>query len=178
MVAQFNTGQRKVFDQVMAPINQPTNLLRQFFFTVLVALRRRLCTTYSAQLPERPRKKGDHGCIHWNSCNFYLTEPHTTQHLKSTPSITDTTTSKIEEHSYIAKLIRLFICDEATIFSGKLWKTIWRTKTNLLSDWGFPSMSPGLQAWQQSQSGWNDNKKLPNFVPFSPTTSKHAGRVG
>ena len=32
MVAQFNTGQRKVFDQVMAPINQPTNLLRQFFF--------------------------------------------------------------------------------------------------------------------------------------------------
>lgn len=31
MVAQFNTGQRKVFDQVMAPINQPTNLLRQFF---------------------------------------------------------------------------------------------------------------------------------------------------
>jgi hypothetical protein len=31
MVAQFNTGQRKVFDQVMAPINQPTNLLGQFF---------------------------------------------------------------------------------------------------------------------------------------------------
>jgi hypothetical protein len=31
MVAQFNTGQRKVFDQVMAPINHSTNLLRQFF---------------------------------------------------------------------------------------------------------------------------------------------------
>ena len=154
MVAQFNTGQRKVFDQVMAPINQPTNLLRQFFFTVLVALRRRLCTTYSAQLPERPRKKGDHGCIHWNSCNFYLTEPHTTQHLKSTPSITDTTTSKIEEHSYIAKLIRLFICDEATIFSGKLWKTTWRTKTNLLSDWEGISVKVSRSSSVATESKW------------------------
>ena len=48
--------------------------------------------------------------------------------FKIDPSIiTDTTTSKIEEHSYIAKLIReasLIICDEATMMTRYALKAI------------------------------------------------------
>jgi hypothetical protein len=79
------------------------------------------------QQPGRPRKNSDHGCNHWNCSNTVATRSYHHSTFKIYPPITDTTTSKIEDHSYIAKLIReasLIICDEATMMTRYALKAL------------------------------------------------------
>jgi hypothetical protein len=129
MVAQLNTGQRTVFDQVMAPINQPTNLTlpRQFYLDGPGGSGKKfMYNTFGIVLGGQGKtvimvaSTGIAATLLLHGATYHST-------FKIYPPITDTTTSKIEENSYIEKLIRdasLIICEEATMMTRYALKVL------------------------------------------------------
>jgi ATP-dependent DNA helicase PIF1 len=119
MAAQFNEGQRSVFDQVMASTNDVNNILPRLYFldgpggtgksflnnsiiTVLQGQRKNVIAVASTRIAST---------LLIGSATYHSA-------FKLYPPITETTRSRIEAGSYAAELIRradIIISDEATM---------------------------------------------------------------
>jgi ATP-dependent DNA helicase PIF1 len=132
MVAQLNTSQREAFDQIMLSINAPsTNLIqpRTFFLdgpggTGKTFLYNTLINVLQGQGKKviSVASTGIAATLLTNGATYH-------SKFQIYPPITETTTSRIEEHEYGAQLIRdasLIICDEATMMSRYALKAIER----------------------------------------------------
>jgi nucleoside-triphosphatase THEP1 len=132
MVAQLNTSQREAFDQIMLSINAPsTNLIqpRTFFLdgpggTGKTFLYNTLINVLQGQGKKviSVASTGIAATLLTNGATYH-------SKFQIYPPITETTTSRIEEHEYGAQLIRdasLIICDEASMMSRYAVKAIER----------------------------------------------------
>jgi ATP-dependent DNA helicase PIF1 len=131
MVAQLNTSQREAFDQIMLSINAPsTNLIqpRTFFLDGPGGTGKTFLYITLINVLQGQGKKvisastGIAATLLTNGATYH-------SKFQIYPPITETTTSRIEEHEYGAQLIRdasLIICDEATMMSRYALKAIER----------------------------------------------------
>ncbi len=180
MVAQLiNTSQREAFDQIMLSINTPTNLIRPCTFFIDGPGDPGKTFLYNTQINvlEGQGKKVI-SVASTGIASTLLTNGALSQ-FQIYPPITDTTTSRIEEHSYSAKLIReasLIIHNDVKIRSKgnrkdtkeSYDKTTYPTETKFFY-WEGIFVSVYRSSSMATESKWLKRRSRLTLAPFPPT---------